>query len=303
MRRVCSLIFGVCAVIAGVAVAVSGQTATWQPPDASGNGQTPIMPVHHEPHHRQVFQHGPMRILDLQVPPGDVSWFHTHEWPVYYLTTSDSPTVSQNLGEEWGAGRRGRGAAPASGAAPAPSPTPPAPPAGRAARGRPRLMSDLSYAERPNTHRIRNDGPTLFRAMVVVNETQGGDESVTEEQAGFSDQPISSNKWFRAYRIALMPGEKTPPHQHKAPVVILQDSRGQGPWRGGNDVRVQRAGAVGVLRHRRSPRDQQHWRRPSRVGRSRGAPKVGPVLFGRRAGPFGPASRVSRDPDGLHLAY
>ena len=233
MRRVCSLIVGVCAVIAGVAVAVSGQTATWQPPDASGNGQTPIMPVHQEPHHRQVFQHGPMRILDLQVPPGDVSWFHTHEWPVYYLTTSDSPTVSQNLGEEWGAGRRGRGAAPACGAAPAPSATPPAPPAGRAARGRPRLMSDLSYAERPNTHRIRNDGPTLFRAMVVVNETPGGDESVTEEQAGFSDKPISSNKWFRAYRIALMPGEKTPPHQHKAPVVILQDSAGKGRGAGG----------------------------------------------------------------------
>ena len=94
-------------------------------------------------------------------------------------------------------------------------------------------MSDLSYAERPNTHRIRNDGPGLFRAMVIVNETQGGDESVTEQQAGFSDKPISSNKWFRAYRIALMPGEKTPPHQHTAPVVILQDSAGKGLGTGG----------------------------------------------------------------------
>ena len=122
MRRSYSLVFGVCAVIAGVAVAVSGQTVTWQPPDATGNGQTPIMPVHQEPHHRQVFQHGPMRILDLQVPPGDVSWFHTHEWPVYYLTTSDSPTVSQNLGEEWGAGRVVvAGAAPCGGGAERPA--------------------------------------------------------------------------------------------------------------------------------------------------------------------------------------
>jgi hypothetical protein len=88
-------------------VAVGGQGTTWQPADATGSGQTPIMPVHQEPHHRQVFQRGPLRILDLQIPPGDVSWFHTHEWPVFYLTTSDSPTVSQNLGEEWGAGRRG----------------------------------------------------------------------------------------------------------------------------------------------------------------------------------------------------
>jgi len=59
-----------------------GTGGDWQPADATGSGQAPIMPVHQEPHHRQVFQRGPMRILGLQIPPGDVSWFHTHEWPV-----------------------------------------------------------------------------------------------------------------------------------------------------------------------------------------------------------------------------
>ena len=233
----------------------------WQPADAAGNGQSPIMPTHQEPHHRQVFQYGTTRILDLQLPPGDVSWFHTHEWPVYYLTTSDSPTISQTLGEEWGAGRRGGGAGRAGGVPGAPgagratppaagaTAPPPAPPPGAAApaagaapaapgraagpgRGRPRLMSDITYAERPNTHRIRNDGPGLFRAMVVVNETAGGDEAVTEQMAGFTDKPISSNRWFRAYRIALGPGEKTAAHEHKAPVVVLQDTAGKGLGRG-----------------------------------------------------------------------
>jgi hypothetical protein len=231
----------VCLTLFVLAVAVGAQAPAWQPADASGNGQTPMMPVHDEPHHRQVFQYGPMRILDLQLPPGDMSWFHTHEWPVYYLTTDDSPTISQNLGEEWGAGRRGGGpgrgptataaggppATPRGGAAAAP-PGAPAARAGGPGRGRPRLMSDITYAERPNTHRIRNDGPGLFRAMVVVNETPGGDEAVTEQMAGFSDKPLSSNRWFRAYRIALEPGAKTMAHQHKAPVVILQDSAGQG---------------------------------------------------------------------------
>src|SRR6185295_2667620 len=101
-----------------------------------------------------------------------------------------------------------RGPAPAAGGAPVPTAAPPtgtAPAARGPVRGRPHLMSDLSYAEKPNTHRIRNDGPGLFRAMVVVNETAGGDESVTEEQAGFADKSISSNRWFRAYRIALAP--------------------------------------------------------------------------------------------------
>jgi mannose-6-phosphate isomerase-like protein (cupin superfamily) len=89
-------------------------------------------------------------------------------------------------------------------------------------------MSDLSYAERAVTHRIRNDGTALFRAMVVVNETAGGDETVSEEMAGFTGKALSSNRWFRAYRIVLAPGEKTAPHQHKAPVVILQDTAGKG---------------------------------------------------------------------------
>jgi quercetin dioxygenase-like cupin family protein len=235
-----------------VVPSVNLREGPWQPADAAGKGQTPVIPTHLEPHHRQVFQYGTTRILDLQLPPGDVSWFHTHEWPVYYLTTNDSPTISQNLGEEWGAGRRGGGpgraggapaAPPAAGApagpppaASAPAPGAPAATPGRAGgggRGRPRLMSDISYAERPNTHRIRNDGPSLFRAMVVVNETQGGDEAVTEQMAGFTDKPISSNRWFRAYRIALGPGEKTAAHQHKAPVVVLQDTAGKGVGAGG----------------------------------------------------------------------
>src|SRR5262245_2222797 len=89
-------------------IALQGQSTPWQPPSDAGQGQTPIMPVHQEPHHRQVFQAGPMRIIDLQIPPGDTSWFHTHEWPVFYLTVADSQTRTQILGEEWGAGR-GRG--------------------------------------------------------------------------------------------------------------------------------------------------------------------------------------------------
>ena len=220
--------------------ALHGQTVAWQPPDEAGQGQTPVMPVHQEPHHRQVFQSGPMRIIDLQIPPGDMSWFHMHDWPVFYLTVADSQTRTQIFGEEWGA--RGRGAAPGgapgrggppAGAA-APVGAPPAPPAGAAPRAggpprfRPRLFSDLSYAERAVTHRIHNNGTGLYRALGVINETQGGDEAVTEEAAGFSGKAEMSNRWFRVHRVVLAPGEKTPAHQHKAPVVVLQDSAGKG---------------------------------------------------------------------------
>ena len=89
-------------------------------------------------------------------------------------------------------------------------------------------MSDTSYAERAVTHRIGNIGTGLYRAIGVINETSGGDEAVTEQAAGFTSKAESSNRWFRVYRVVLAPGEKTPPHQHNAAVVILQDSAGKG---------------------------------------------------------------------------
>jgi hypothetical protein len=218
------------------AVSLHSQTA-WQPPDEAGQGQTPVMPVHQEPHHRQVFQYGPMRIIDLQIPPGDMSWFHTHEWPVFYLTVADSQTRTQILGEEWGARGRGAAAGGRAGAAAAPPPRAGGPPAGAGGappraggppRFRPRVMSDLSYADRPVTHRIHNNGTALYRAIGVINETAGGDEAVTEAAAGFSGKAEMSNRWFRIHRVALEPGAKTAAHQHKAPVVLLQDSAGKG---------------------------------------------------------------------------
>ena len=221
-----------CPVVAllGGAVAMQAQTASWQPPDESGQGQSPVMPVHQEPHHRQVFQHGPLRIIDLQIPPGDMSWFHTHEWPVFYLTVADSQTRTQILGEEWGARGRGAGAGGA-GAGAAGRGGPPAGAQARAggpARFRPRLMSDVSYADRAVTHRIHNNGTGLYRAIGVINETPGGDETVTEEAMGFTGKAETSNRWFRVHRVALAPGEKSAAHQHKAPVVLLQDSAGMG---------------------------------------------------------------------------
>jgi len=245
MSRLVSLISFIAVVLYAVA-GLQGQAPVWQSADEAGQGQTPVMPVHQEPHHRQVFQYGPLRIIDLQIPPGDMSWFHTHEWPVFYLTVADSQTRTQILGEEWGA--RGRGAAPGAaargglppggpppaggapraGAPPAAAAGAAAPRAGGPPRFRPRVMSDLSYADRAVTHRIHNNGTSLYRAIGVINETAGGDETITEEAAGFSGKAEMSNRWFRVHRVTLAPGEKAPPHQHKAPVAVLQDSTGKG---------------------------------------------------------------------------
>lgn len=194
----------------------------------------PAVPVHDEPHHRQLFQYGPMRILELQLPPGDISWFHSHEWPVLYVTLSQGQMRTQNLGEEWGGGG-GRAGAPARGGAG--NARPPADGATERGSGSaagaasPRPTSTTSYAERPVTHRIENIGTGLVRAMVVINETKG-DEATSAEAAGFSAAPELTNRWFRAYRVALGPGEKTATHRHRAPVAIIQATAGRGAGEG-----------------------------------------------------------------------
>ena len=230
-RLSASLVAVMC--IAAASLAAQGPTpGSPQPPTpAASEAEAPrVVPVHHEPHHRQVFQYGPMRILDLQIPPNDMSWFHLHEWPVLYMTLSTSQTRTQLLGGEWGGRGGARGAARGQrpgGPAPGRGGPPPARAGGPGAPGAPRATSTTSYVDEPVTHRLENIGTNLFRAMVVVNETPG-DDTTTEEAAGFTGMPELTNKWFRAYRLTLKPGETTPPHTHRAPVVIFQATAGKG---------------------------------------------------------------------------
>ncbi len=217
------------------------------------DSESPIVPVHEEPHHREVFHYGTTRILDLRVPPGDISWFHSHEWPVLYMTLGTSRVRTQNLGSDWGGGGGGGarppGAQPpanaAAGSAPAASgPAGSASPAAAQAPGArrtPRATSTTSYIERPVTHRIENIGEGLFSAMVVVNETHG-DDTTSVAEAGFDSEPELTNAWFRSYRVALGAGEKTGSHKHTTPVVIFQAVDGKARANGPMDFELDRPG-------------------------------------------------------------
>jgi hypothetical protein len=197
--------------------------------------ESPVVPVHEEPHHREVFQHGTTRILDLQVPPGDISWFHSHEWPVLYMTLGTSRVRTQNLGSDWSGGGGARPANAQAGGAP-PPPAQAAP-----ARRTPRATSTTSYIERPVTHRIENVGDGLFSAMVVVNET-AGDETISAADAGFDLEPELTNPWFRSYRVTLGPKETTDAHEHTTPVVIFQAIDGKAIANGPMEFEFNRPG-------------------------------------------------------------
>jgi quercetin dioxygenase-like cupin family protein len=184
-----------------------------------------VVPVYHEPHHRQLFAYGTTRILEGQVPPGDTSWYHVHAEPVVYITLSASAQRTQVLGEDWGRGREGAAPAAAGAGRGGPPAGRGAPPNGAAPAIR--ATSTTSYFDQPVTHRITNAGDRLFRFMVVSNASPGDESASTPADAGFSSTPEMTNRWFRAYRIKLAPGQSTETHRHSTESVIVQVSDGQ----------------------------------------------------------------------------
>ncbi|MEP7309132.1 MAG: cupin domain-containing protein [Acidobacteriota bacterium] len=180
-----------------------------------------IVPVYHEPHHRMLFANGTTKILEGQVPPGDTSWYHVHAEPILYITLSASQQRTQVLGEEWSGGGGRRGAAPAgAGRGGTPAGTAGPPPGIRA-------TSTTTYFEQPVTHRITNAGDRLFRFMVVTNASPGDASAASAADAGFTATPELTNRWFRAYRIKLAPGQSTEAHRHSTESVIVQVSDGE----------------------------------------------------------------------------
>jgi quercetin dioxygenase-like cupin family protein len=189
-----------------------------------------VVPVHEEPRHRLVFDSPGTKILDVQIPPGDTTLFHTHSDPILYVNMSSSQTRSQTLGREWTGSDTTR--SPARIVAEVQAPPRPG-----------RMNSVTSYATQPLTHRVNNVGQTLFRLIGITNASPG-DES-TAPSADFAATPELENRWFRGYRWSL--GERaTAEHRHANPVAIVIVA-GQASVAGTTLVPLPPAGAYAFL--------------------------------------------------------
>jgi hypothetical protein len=203
-------------------------------PASNSQSADRVVPVHEEPFHHEVYTARGSRVLDIQIPPGGTTLYHTHSDPILYVTMSTSQTRSQSLGAEWSAP-----AAPSTPSTPSPPSTPSTPPG--------RMMSTTSYADKPQTHRVNNIGDSLFRLIGVTNATAGDLSDAASD--GFDVKPEISNRWFRGYRYVLTKGQ-TLQHRHANPVAVVLASgaaivRGLAP--GGYETQVTRAGFVEYL--------------------------------------------------------
>lgn len=178
---------------------------------APAGGETRV-PVHEEPRHHLMLDTPTLRILDIQIPPGDQTLFHTHDTAILYVPIARSQTRGQDWGGSWSGG--GAAAAPAAGAAPAaPAPAPARPQ---------RVNSVTTYVETPYTHRVNNIGTSLFRLIGIANRTAGD----TTPPAAGGAAPELENRYYRAERLVVAPGASLPVSIHNGPVVLVMQTAG-----------------------------------------------------------------------------
>ena len=166
------------------------------------------VPVQEEPRHQLVLDDEVAFILDVQIPPGDTTLYHTHADPIFYVSIGTSRTRSQVMGRDW--------VGPGEGLVSSPG----------------RVFSNIRYADRPVTHRVNNVGDGLFRLIAVINRSHGP----SADSAVRSPRPIAmlpsgfeveiDNHWFRSFRGTLEPSASSPLHRHALPVVTVQVADG-----------------------------------------------------------------------------
>jgi quercetin dioxygenase-like cupin family protein len=148
-----------------------------------------------------VFHAGAVRILDVQIPPGDVTLYHTHATAILYVPISISLTDSQILGQEW------LGVAPGS----------------RSRFEGLVVATDTSYATKSLTHRVKNVGNSLFRLIAVTNA------AMPEALAPGAPpgKSVHASRWYNAAELTVASKASSDWQVAGAPTVVVLPGAGQ----------------------------------------------------------------------------
>jgi len=175
------------------------------------SAQQPVIPVYEEPMHRLVLDRTPVRVLDVQVPPGATSLYHLHSDPIFYVAIDISEIDAQALGEEW---KRTKVSAWSPGG----------------------VAYDLGHAEQPLIHRIRNAGSDAFRLIAVTNNGSPVPPAGPDGDAALPGDLETEVDWFRQSRVTLSSATEGVRIESPFPVVVVQVSQGRAELLDGDGV-------------------------------------------------------------------
>lgn len=151
------------------------------------------VPVTEEPRHRVVFANAQLRILDVNIPPGDTSLEHRHDFDIVTVSMNDGPQTRTQSGT-------------------APWSVRPARPLASA--------GVTEYTGRSASHRVQNLGEVPYRVFTVENLKPGG-WSAAPALAAPVTKLSAESRAFRVYDVQL--GRETPQtaHTHAVPTLVV----------------------------------------------------------------------------------
>jgi quercetin dioxygenase-like cupin family protein len=159
----------------------------------SPSGQVPV-PVTREPRHHVTFEAPEFRILDVNVPSGDTTLDHSHDFDIATVAMSDRAlTRIQAPGQAWG-------------------PVRPRRPVGD--------VELTEYTGKPGRHLIQNVGENAYQLFAVENLKKGNWTTGAALSAGGTTLTTESRA-FRVYDVQLVPQLTQIRHTHATSTIVV----------------------------------------------------------------------------------
>ena len=162
---------------------VSMMAAAWLPGSPCAHAQDAV-PANQEPRHRVKLENEYVRIIDVEVPAGDATLFHTHSLDYPYVMVTDALLKNEVPGK------------PASDL--------------RITRG---LIGYYRASQGAYTHRFVNAGAGTFRAIGIelLKPAPSSAQVVTPLAGNTGYATVLDNERVRGYLVTLQPGQSVGP--------------------------------------------------------------------------------------------
>ena len=152
------------------------------------------VPIGKDPHHRLVFENNQFRILDVDIPAGEASLDHLHEYDVASVSMSGGTETRVRIaGQPEGALRP------------------------------PRPLGDATvteYTGKSQSHVIANVGKTPYQLFAVENLRKSG-WSATPAISDAETKMTSESRAFRIYDVQLPREHAQTSHTHAVPAIVI----------------------------------------------------------------------------------
>jgi mannose-6-phosphate isomerase-like protein (cupin superfamily) len=150
------------------------------------------VPVQQEPRHHLAFENEWLRVLEPQIPAGDTTLEHLHDFDDATICIHGSSVRAKAPGGEWSN------------------------PGAVCMPGRP---ATTEYTGKPRSHTVQNVGTGEYHLTLVENlRPSGWSDYDAVTVAGL--QMVKESRSFRIYDAQLA-GSTVPAHSHKVPTVVI----------------------------------------------------------------------------------